>query len=228
MTRIDYNALLQQEFTEYSNMLRRRQEIDLELAQKEQFLRATINMLPEDGKKQSWEALLGAMSAGDVGLSDAIRNVLKTAPRRFLTATEVKQMLIKAGFDFSKYTTNPLSSVHAALKRLKPEEAEMSQIDGVMAWRWIKQAPDPTISKEIKDFYVSFRRERDNAALEAAISTLSGLHVKGTGKPATAGDEVRAALSRARKNLTAPPAGAVPNPFGKNLAEMLKGPEKKK
>lgn len=138
MPTINYIALLHQEFTEYTNRLRQRQELDFDLAQREQFLRATVNMLPED-QKAPWENLLAVASVGDVGLSDSIRNVLKSAPRKFYTATEVKNMLIKSGFDFSKYTTNPLSSVHAALKRLKPEEAEMNQIDGVMAWRWVKQ-----------------------------------------------------------------------------------------
>lgn len=81
--------------------------------------------------------LLDKLSGEDVGLSDAIRNVLKAAPKKLHTATEVKKAMTKAGFDFSRYTTNPLSSVHAALKRLKAEEAEVSQIEGVMAWRWV-------------------------------------------------------------------------------------------
>jgi hypothetical protein len=136
MATIDYIALLEQAFTDYSKLFAERQSIDLELAQKEQFIRATVNMLPDD-KRQGWEILLEKLSAEDVGLSDAIRNILKVAPKKLHTATEVKKAMVKAGFDFSRYTTNPLSSVHAALKRLKPEEAEVSQIDGVMAWRWI-------------------------------------------------------------------------------------------
>jgi hypothetical protein len=149
MPPIDYVALLTQEFEEYAGMLIRRQEADLEIAQKEQFIRATINMLPED-KKPTWAGFLDVMSAGDIGLSESIRNVLRAAPGRFYTATEVKQLLVKSGFDFTKYTTNPLSSVHAALKRLKPEEAEMNQIEGVMAWRWIKPAP-LSIGKEARE-----------------------------------------------------------------------------
>lgn len=143
MPPIDYNALLQQEFEEYAGMLLRRQEADFEIAQKEQFIRATINMLPED-KKTTWQGFFEAMSAGDIGLSDSIRNVLRAAPGKFYTATEVKQMLMKSDFDFSKYTTNPLSSIHAALKRLKPDEAEMNQIEGVMAWRWVKEPSAPS------------------------------------------------------------------------------------
>jgi hypothetical protein len=170
MPAIDYTALLQQEFTEYSTRLRQKQEIDFDLAQREQFLRAKVNMLPED-QKEPWETLLAAISVGDVGLSDSIRNVLKSAPtQKFYTATEVKHMLIKSGFDFSKYTANPLSSVHAALKRLKPEEAEMNQIDGVMAWRWVKQPTELPIR----------HRKRKNTAKQARETTVS--HAERTGQ----------------------------------------------
>lgn len=150
MPKINYISILQQEFAEYSTRLRQRQEIDFDLSQREQFIRATVNMLPEE-ERVSWETLLNAMTVGDVGLSDSIRNVLKSAPRKFYTASEIKNMLVKSGFDFSKYTASPLSSVHAALKRLKPEDAELSQIDGVMAWKWVAPSTGQRIG-------VSFRK----------------------------------------------------------------------
>lgn len=182
MPPIDYVEVLRQEFTEYAEMLLQRQESDFEIAQKEQFLRATINMLPED-KKVSFEALFAAMSAGDVGLSDSIRNVLKAAPpRKFFTAAEVKQMLVKSGFDFSKYTANPLSSVHAALKRLKPEEAEMNQIDGVMAWRWAKR-PTVSLAPNTEKYLRQLRNKRTPivdlmAALKESLAQLDGTKTK--------------------------------------------------
>jgi hypothetical protein len=62
--------------------------------------------------------------------------VLQASPKKFHTATEVRDELRKLKFDFSQYTANPLSSIHAALKRFKPEEAEVTKTEGVMAWRW--------------------------------------------------------------------------------------------
>jgi hypothetical protein len=135
MTSINYNELLEQAFKEYSELVRERREIDWKVAQKEQFIVATINMLP-DQEKNSWVTNLDNLSGEPVTLSDAIRSVLQTSPKKFHTATEVRDALRKLKFDFSQYTTNPLSSVHAALKRLKPEEAEVTKTEGVMAWRW--------------------------------------------------------------------------------------------
>ncbi|MFZ1159645.1 MAG: hypothetical protein WAO10_17805, partial [Candidatus Sulfotelmatobacter sp.] len=139
MTAIDYNELLEQAFREYTDLVKERREIDWRAAQKEQFIVATINMLPDD-KKGKWVTLFDNLSGEPVTLSDAIRAVLQAAPKKFHTATEVRDALRKNKFDFSQYTTNPLSSVHAALKRLKPEEAEVSKTEGVMAWRWKESA----------------------------------------------------------------------------------------
>ncbi len=135
MTAIDYNELLEQAFREYTDLVKERREIDWRAAQKEQFIVATINMLPDD-KKGHWLTLFDNLSGEPVTLSDAIRAVLQAAPKKSHTATEVRDALCKSKFDFSQYTTNPLSSVHAALKRLRPEEAEVTKTEGVMAWRW--------------------------------------------------------------------------------------------
>ena len=135
MTAIDYNALLEQAFKEYSELVRERREIDWKVAQKEQFIVATINMLP-DQEKNKWVTNLDKLSGEPVTLSEAIRAVLQQSPKKFHTASEVRDALRKTKFDFSQYTTNPLSSIHAALKRLKPEEAEVTKTEGVMAWRW--------------------------------------------------------------------------------------------
>lgn len=166
MSEIDYKAILNQALAEFTQLLRDRRDIDWRLAQKEQFIRATVNMLPDEDK-QIWVLLLDDLSHEPATLSEAIRNVLQRSSKKTLTAAEVRDALKKNGFDFSSYTTNPLSSVHAALKRMKPEEVEMETIDGVMAWRWIGPVPQiPTLSAGlVKQFNsVKVRRIRRHAA----------------------------------------------------------------
>jgi hypothetical protein len=137
MNPTDYKTVLENEFQDYASLIQDRKQTELKLAQKEQFIRATINMLPEEDR-EAWEVLLEALSDDEeVGLSDAIRGVLRATPKKYHTATEVKNALTQGNFDFSRYTSNPLSSVHAALKRLKADEVETEKIEGVMAWRWI-------------------------------------------------------------------------------------------
>jgi len=132
---IDYNAILAQTVAEFSSLLRERQELDLKLAQKLQFIRATMNQLP-DGEVKKVEEYLDKLASGSAGLSESIRKILSNNPRKWHTATEVRDALIKAGFDFGNYASNPLASVHSTLKRIKPAEAEMHTADGVMVWRW--------------------------------------------------------------------------------------------
>jgi hypothetical protein len=139
MTEINYNLLLEQAFKDFGQLCRERQETEWKLAQKEQFIRATINML-SDEEKRAWEASLDELSSEPVTLSDAIRKALQSTPNKFHTATQVRDALAKAKFDFSQYTTNPLSSIHSALKRLKPEEVQTEKIDGVLAWKWRESA----------------------------------------------------------------------------------------
>jgi hypothetical protein len=139
MTPIDYNSLLIDGFSEFTDLLIQQRDLDFTVSQKEQWLRATVNML-KDEDRRIWNGILDDLGS-DAGLSSAVRQVLKSEPKKFHTATGVKKTLEKISFDFTGYTTNPLPSIHAALRRLKDDEAEMQKIDGVMAWRWIKPIP---------------------------------------------------------------------------------------
>jgi hypothetical protein len=161
-----YKQILTKEIVELSHILAERQDLDLKVAQKEQLIRATLNFLP-DAERFAFESTLSEYLRPQLGLSDSIRSVLKSAPKKWHTASEVREALVKSGFDFSGYTTNPLASVHAALKRLKADEAEMTEIDGVMAWR-AKQALAP----------YKFRRKRNNPYLDIknkAIQSVLGI-----------------------------------------------------
>lgn len=140
---IDYKAVLLQAIIEFRELLKRRQELELKLAQKEQFVRATMYQLPDEDRAR-FEDLLDTIAAGSAGLSASIRAILSGNPRKWHTATQVRDALKKSGFDFGNYASNPLASVHSALKRLKTEDAEMTTVDGVMAWRW-KGADKPRL-----------------------------------------------------------------------------------
>jgi hypothetical protein len=140
MTPIDYKSLLEQALAEYGQMVLDRQLMDLEIAKKKQFIKATMNMLPDEDRA-ALDAALDKLSGEPLGLTDAIRKVLQREPKKPFTATAVRDKLKKANFDFSSYKTNPLASIHAVLKRLKPEEVETTDIDGVTAWRWIGPRP---------------------------------------------------------------------------------------
>lgn len=134
MDTVDYKKILKVASKEYEQLLKKREVLDLEIAKKDQFIRATTNMLPEKDRK-NYEMFLLPRFVHEMGLTSSIRKVLQDK-REWLTATAVRDALTQAGFDFSKYKTNPLASVHAILRRLKERDVESTYIDGVMAWKW--------------------------------------------------------------------------------------------
>src|SRR5207253_3001518 len=66
---------------------------------------------------------------------DEIKKVLQNAAANWLTAAQVRDRLVNSGFDLTLYASNPLASVSTTLRRMKPQEVESSEIEGVAAYR---------------------------------------------------------------------------------------------
>ena len=75
-------------------------------------------------------------------LTDACRTILRSMTRP-VSAPEVRQELEILGFDFSRYVSNPLSSIHTVLKRLAQsgEACASSDQDGRPTYQWKGQLP---------------------------------------------------------------------------------------
>lgn len=133
---IDYKALVEKTYKEFSELVARRDEIELEIAKRIQFLRASVNMLPEE-EKVVFRAKVEALANDyEVGITDAVRAALRSSPKEWNTATDVRDLLVKSGIDFSRYTSNPLASIHTILRRMYPAEVEKTDVEGVAAYRW--------------------------------------------------------------------------------------------
>jgi hypothetical protein len=135
----EYAKILWSSVRKLRSLIEKREEAESEIAKIRQFMRAAVNMLP-DNERQKMEKLLSLVDASDtlnrVGLTDAIKTVLERSPKRWFTVAQVRDALGDAGFDFSRYTSNPLSSVSTTLKRFKSFNMESKEIDGVTAYRW--------------------------------------------------------------------------------------------
>src|SRR5262249_30273560 len=93
-----------------------------------------------------YEAQLEALASQMGGLTEAVKDALKlaTISRGFVTATQVRDHLLKAGFDFSRYSSNPLASVNTTLRRFKADEIETSETEsGVTCYRWRRLEEHP-------------------------------------------------------------------------------------
>ena len=137
----EYKSALVRSLADFKDLLAKREYIDAELMKLRQFISATIKMLPPE-ERPAFKSQFDLLTRNLQGLTEAVRDALKLAalsggPRRgYATATEIRDSLLDAGFDFTGYKSNPLASISTVLARLKPEEVEAKKIKGVMTYRW--------------------------------------------------------------------------------------------
>jgi hypothetical protein len=132
--------MLKGALSEVGMLSKQRNEIDSKLFKLRQFIYATVNMLP-DTERNVYQAEIAQLAAQMGSLTDSVREILRLAAQRnsYFTAAEVRDQLVKAGFDFSGYTSNPLASVNTILRRLKGSEVEVTKRNGIAAYRWKAQ-----------------------------------------------------------------------------------------
>ena len=137
----EYRAGLVKAFEEFQELLRKRAYLDAQIANKKQYIRAAIRQVSVQDQ-YGFEEQLEMLTKNLGSLSEAVREALRyarvvgTDREGFVTATRVRDLLFDSGFDFSSYKSNPLSSIHTALTRLKPDEVETEVINKVMHFRW--------------------------------------------------------------------------------------------
>ena len=148
-----YLTLIEDAFTKLEKLQRDRESIEAEVMKLEQLIAATANMLPDDVKNVIMLRITNLRELfrlRDVGLTDAIRTILRQADG-WLTVTNVRDRLVSLGFDFTEYSTNPLASISTTLRRLKPEEVDTSTVDGgVAAYRWKRLVDRVTSAQKAK------------------------------------------------------------------------------
>jgi hypothetical protein len=159
-----YIAVMNDALSRLDKLYVEREAIDGEIMKAEQLIAATANMLPDNVKDlaiQRIEILQQLHRVRDAGLTDAIRAILKKFHTDWMTVTKVRDHLTRAGFDFTSYSSSPLASISAILRRMKAEEVEIKLVDGgVSAYRW----KDVNQLKPLPEFF--------EAAMKAALKEM--------------------------------------------------------
>jgi len=137
----DYKEMLEKLFIKYQQLIDQRKEVDRELENLEQLMHALSKMLPADEEHHrllvKWSGILRARKEKEVSLITAVRNVMQSEGRKYLTVAMVRDRLVANGFDFSEYMSNPLASVSTTLARLKQhQELDSRSIEGITAYRF--------------------------------------------------------------------------------------------
>jgi hypothetical protein len=146
MTDQDYERLLEETLEKMFRLNERMEQEENELLRLKQFAYATGNMVSDEAKvriSEKYLDLLAKLQGRDSSLTDSIRTALQSVYPKWQTAAKVKALLLERGFDFSSYSSNPLSSISTALRRLKEtEQIESHDFDGVAAFRATESTRD--------------------------------------------------------------------------------------
>jgi len=131
----DYLQIADSHLAKISKLQEQRREIDEQIAKARELVKAVVNMLP-DAERNAYLNKLGDAAIRQMGLTEAIREILQKNAQ-YLEPTAIRNILTAEGFDFSQYTSNPLSSIYSILKRFKKGEVEtISLTDGSTGYRW--------------------------------------------------------------------------------------------
>ena len=100
---------------------KQRESLDAEIMKLQQFISATANLVPDilrEATLSRLESTQELQSVRDIGLTEAVQIVLKSAEGDWLTVAQVRDRLLSLSFDFGLYTSNPLASISTALHSL--------------------------------------------------------------------------------------------------------------
>jgi hypothetical protein len=122
---IDYYATIADSASELVRLDKERKRIEQEAQNHRELIVASIKMLPDDEQDKFLRILGDAIITRKVRLTDAIREALSTSD--WLTASEVKARVERRGFDFSGFTTNPVSSIYSILRRDKAVDSQTGE-----------------------------------------------------------------------------------------------------
>jgi len=140
MTDADYLRMLESSIKKLDELNWQREQLDMEIAKLQQWIQATVNLLPDEATTK-FQARLAEMEReseiATAGLTDAIRGTLQLNYPKWLTVANVRDSLIARGFDFSSYKSNPLAAISTTLRRLakNEENIETAEIDSVNVYR---------------------------------------------------------------------------------------------
>lgn len=149
MEQSDYKAMWLKLFEESHELLNERTRLENELND----LSAKLHNVERTLEHLRPLAGITGDDLSGVGLTDAIRAVLKKATER-MSANDVRHSLSAKGFDLSRYTS-PMSSIYTVLGRLSEDGGEVirEKEGNQVFYRWAENNFSPT---EISDDDIPF------------------------------------------------------------------------
>lgn len=135
LTETDYSTVFANSIKRLGSLQAQREDLELAIAKEKRFMRATWELVPEP-QRERWSFFwwdFNARVPDRWTLVFAVYRVLRDEKNHYLTAREVRDHLIHAGYDFDHYKSDPLASVSTALRRMKV--VDVVERNGVKRYR---------------------------------------------------------------------------------------------
>lgn len=143
----EYATIFTKHLEKYKDLQERERRVQVEKEGVMEMLKASFGMMSDDERRNflsTMQEILEQAVKQEMGLTDAIRNLLSSNPKEWFNAPKVRDRMLESGFDFSEYISNPLASVHTVLKRFKRDEVTVRRSAvGIQEYRWIKPSLPP-------------------------------------------------------------------------------------
>lgn len=137
----EYVTIFEEHLEKFRKLGQERRRIQAETEKVVEMLKASFGMMSDDERTQFVQLFVAAtteLAKEELGLTEAIRKLLESSPKEWFDAIKVRDRLMASCFDFSHYTSNPLASVHAVLKRFKRKEVKTRQnAAGLKEYRFV-------------------------------------------------------------------------------------------
>lgn len=121
MTESHYEQIIRESLRRFRELHNQREQADIELIKLKQFLYATLEMVDADRRSKWEENINGIVSSAlpkTAPLAESIRKVFQENPNMVYSVGSIREKLTERGFDFSRYKSNPLSSISTTLRRM--------------------------------------------------------------------------------------------------------------
>jgi hypothetical protein len=89
----------------------------------------------DEKEKAAYAEALDEVNKSGQSLTQAVRRVLARAGREYLTPMQIRDQLVRTGYDFRAYQSNPIVSIHSTLNRIKNELDVVILGDGTKGYR---------------------------------------------------------------------------------------------
>jgi hypothetical protein len=130
----EYGKNFSDHLNKIAGLVEHRDALDEQIDKLKKLASATYELM-DDKEKVAYSEVFEELNRSDQSLTHEIRQALLLGGGEYLTPTQIRERLVKSGYDFSRYQSNPLVSIHSTLNRMKGEVDTVVLEEGTKGYR---------------------------------------------------------------------------------------------